>query len=248
LRKAISPTLNPRARCDQPNVELQADEEIFGEVFLSGLAVVAALFLGAANDPLQNDTVSNGPVIELDVIGLQSGLASGTRFTLLGAIAAESNSSNGPIAGALVPPLVTPAVRVGWEANQNVFLVGLQVLLFPGANGQPAPFEVAMPLTYRHYFKLLVKGGFAPFAEASVDLDLWGAGGSSNQVAYGVGGEVGFGGEWLFARNFGLFGKAVLGIQGIPPSFLSTPNTVPSSGNYTIAVGIGGVLGILVHL
>ncbi len=216
-----------------------------------GLAVVAALLLGATNEPGANDRVTNGPVIELDLLGLQSGLATGTRFTLLGVEVAANASSPGSDSVFITPPLMIPAVRVGWEVEQNDILIGLQVLFFPGPPGQSSPFEIAVPITYRRYFKQLVTGGFAPFAEVSLDLDLWGSGGTDNQVAWGIGGELGFGGEWLFARNFGLFGKAVLGVQGIPPNFLSTSSNpaIPatSSGNYTVTVGIGGVLGILVH-
>ena len=84
-----------------------------------------------------------------------------------------------------------PAVRVGWEVEQNDILIGLQVLFFPGPPGQSSPFEIAVPITYRRYFKQLVTGGFAPFAEVSLDLDLWGSGGTDNQVAWGIGGSWG---------------------------------------------------------
>jgi hypothetical protein len=207
---------------------------------MSSLSILAALMLSASPDSssdnsmehkvvaaLNGNELGDGPVIELDVFGLSTGL-NGTSVSFFG-----------QSAGSGVLPLITvPSVMVGYEWDQMAALVGAQFFFTAGTGGQNGPIAIAIPVTFRRYLKPLEVYKFSPFIEGSFDMDfVVPAGGGLN---FGFGVNAGFGGEYVFAHNFGLFGKALLGFQYIP-SIINGLNT------NTVAFGIGGVAGLLVH-
>ena len=206
---------------------------------MTSMAILASLLMATpaaadqSNSSMENkvvgaltdESMGNGPVIELDVFGLSSGL-SGTSVSFFG--------SN---AGA-VPLIVIPSVMVGWEWDQMAMLIGAQFITTAGVAGQSGKVAVAVPFTVRRYLKPLVVYGFSPFVEGSFDLDFVVPPGQGLSLGFGI--NVGFGGEYVFARNFGLFGKALLGYMHIPSS-------VNGQTTNTDAAGIGGVMGILIH-
>jgi hypothetical protein len=193
---------------------------------MSTLAVVASLLLGAASDqhegvlaPLVADEVGNGPVIELDV------------FVLSGGLTASSQVGTGSAV------LVSPAVQVGWEFDQNAILIGAQMTFVNGGGD-----VLIFPITYRRYMKALKVNNFDPFVEGAATFNLVIPNGGSVNVGFGI--NAGFGGEWLFTQHFGLLGKVLLGFQHIPAAF-SSPIT--GAGADINSFGFGGVLGVLVH-
>jgi len=210
---------------------------------MSSLAVVAFLVLAADNGQSASpkaenavvaplvDEIGHGPVIELDVFSLSGGPTSSSRFSVLGLGASTGGS----------PVLAIPALQVGWDFDQNAFLVGVQVWFVQGSGSTNATgaSEVSVPLTYRRYLKPLAAYTFAPFIEGSFSMDFVTTGGNNSSLQFGFGADLGFGGEYIFTRNFGLMGKALLGYQHIPAAF--------GAANDVNAAGIGGVLGILVH-
>jgi hypothetical protein len=197
-------------------------------------SIVVAFLLAATSDSSGTfkaehnpDELGNGAVIELDVFSLASGPTAQNRFSVA-AIGGNTVS---------LPTLVIPAVQVGLEIEQNALLLGLQLWTV-----QNSSTEVSIPLTYRRYFNPLVAHGFSSFVELtfSPDIIIPSGGGS---LQFGFGADVGFGGEYLFTKNFGLMGKALLGFQHIPAAFFSA-----IGGSDINAFGIAGVLGILVHI
>jgi hypothetical protein len=205
---------------------------------MSVLGIAASLVLAANGDPssMQRaeeavvaplaDEVGHGPVIELDVFSLSGGPTSNSRFVALGV-------------GAGNTVLVIPPVQVGWEFDQNAILIGLQLSFEQGVNGASGQTEIALPITFRRYMKHLQAYTFDPFVEGSFSLDLIQPGGNNTSMQFGFGFDVGFGGEYLFTRNFGLMGKVLLGFEHIPAQF--------GNGADINALGFGGILGVLVH-
>jgi hypothetical protein len=173
---------------------------------------------------LTGDQIGDGPVIELDVYTLSGG-STGLLSSAFGV--AGTNSS---------PVIVTPAVQVGYEWDQNNVLIGLQMIFIQGTATVGGVTNISFPITYRRYMKPLVVNGFDPFVEAAGTLAFVVPSNSNLQIGFGA--DVGFGGEWLFTRNFGLMGKVLLGYQHIPATI---------SGQDINAFGIGGVLGVLIH-
>ncbi len=208
---------------------------------MSVIGIAASLVLAANGDPsgMQRaeqavvaplaDEVGHGPVIELDVFSLSGGPTTNNRFSVLGVGGGTGGS----------PVLAIPAVQVGYEFDQNAVLIGLQLWFAQGVDGASGASEVAIPLTYRRYMKQLQAYTFDPFVEGSFSLDLVTPGGTGSSLQVGFGLDVGFGGEYLFTRNFGLMGKVLLGFQHIPAAF--------GGGADINAFGFGGILGILVH-
>jgi len=205
---------------------------------MSSVAIIASLFLAATSEPsgmdkaaqavnqtLTADEIGQGPLIELDIFTLSGGPTSQSAFSALG-VGSTSTSA----------VLVAPAVQVGWEFDQNALLIGMQFTFVQGTSTIGGTTNIALPLTYRRYLKALAVNAFDPFVEAAGTLNFVVPSNSSVQLGFGV--NAGFGGEWLFTRNFGLMGKALLGYQHIPLTI---------SGQNINAFGFGGVLGVLVH-
>jgi hypothetical protein len=169
---------------------------------------------------LTGDQLGDGPVIELDLLGL-----------FLGANQFAS-------AAGATPYLVVPTVSVGYEWDQNAALVGLTMAFIGGTGGANGPVEIGIPVTFRHYLKPVALYSFSPFVQGEFDMNFVVPGGQGLSFGFGI--KAGIGGEYVFAHNFGLFGEALLGYQHIPTSLL---------GNTTSAdtFGIGGLLGVLIH-
>jgi hypothetical protein len=173
---------------------------------------------------LTGDEIGDGPVIEIDVYQLFGG-TNGLQF-------------NSPSGVGTTPLIVVPAIHVGYEWDQMAALIGAQFIFTSGAPGQNGPVQISIPLTFRRYLKPLRVFKFAPFLEGDFDLNFVVPGGGGLNFGFGI--EAGFGGEYIFAENFGLFGKALLSYQYIPSALGG--NTVSTN-----AIGVGGVLGVLVH-
>jgi hypothetical protein len=204
---------------------------------MSVLAAVASVALsvaaGSSGTTSNTQEIGNGGIIELDVFGLSGGPTSNTRFNTLFFF------GNNGVSG--FPVLAIPAVHVGWEFDQNAILIGAQLFFVGGgASGQSGPQEISIPITFRRYLKPLVPYSFSPFIEGTYAADFLSTG-RDVSLQFGFSIDLGVGGEYLFTPNFGLMGKALLGFQHIPSQFLNT-------GSDTNAVGIGGVLGVLVHI
>jgi hypothetical protein len=91
--------------------------------------------------------------------------------------------------------------------------------------------------TYKRYLSPLRTGKISSFVEVGVTFSI-GIPGSGSSL-WGFGGDVGFGAEWLFVRNFGLFGKAQVAYGHV---------NVPSGGPNYDAAGLIGDVGLAVHL
>jgi hypothetical protein len=199
------------------------------------LAIVASLLMSVpalADDSLEHkvttaltgDEIGDGPVIEIDVFQFFGG-TNGLNF-------------GSPTGVGTTPLIVVPAIHVGYEWDQMAALIGAQFIFTSGAPGMNGPVQIAIPLTFRRYLKPLAVSKFSPFLEGDFDLNFVVPGGGGLNFGFGV--EAGFGGEYIFAENFGLFGKALLGYQYIP-------SALGGSTVSTNAIGIGGVLGVNLH-
>jgi hypothetical protein len=186
--------------------------------------LVAAVPLGAAAQapaegepaatPPPSEGPGNGPVLGLSV------------FTM--------SSLSGPLTGvgsATELPSLAPLVQVGIGVGQGVFLVGFGLGALGGSGGSGTTFVVSGSSTLRYYLRPLQAGSFSPFGEATLGI---GIAGSEPEIAFDLGG--GLGGEWLFMKNFGLFGRATVIYEHI--------NTGPNVDG----IGLVGDVGLTAHL
>ncbi len=144
----------------------------------------------------------------------------------------SGSTGNAPFAGPL-----QPAVSFGGLFGQEAILLGFGF----GAAGASSEqdnggggFLFTISPTFRHYFEPLVKGGFSPFMEGSVAVEVVAP--SATPASFAFGADLGGGGEWLFTKNFGLFGRVTLAYQHA------------NFGYNVDAAGLTGDAGLTVHL
>jgi hypothetical protein len=138
-------------------------------------------------------------------------------------------------------PSLQPLVSIGFQAGQVAALVGFGFgavggtggLICPaaGCGGSGTTFLASVTPTIRFYLRPLQAGSFSPFAEGTVGV---GVAGNAPDIALLA--DVGFGGEWLFMKNFGLFGRAMVGYEHA------------NFGSNVDGIGLAGDIGLTAHL
>jgi hypothetical protein len=109
------------------------------------------------------------------------------------------------------PSVVVGIAGIGFQPDSAALrvgsvLYGSHALLF-GVGFAASPVSTTETIvlsflpTYRYFLTPLRAGGFSPFAQADLFVGYANGGGQSS-VLFGLGG--GFGGEYLFMRNFGV--------------------------------------------
>jgi hypothetical protein len=172
-----------------------------------------------AQEPTGSGPSGDGPgsglQLELNVLGANS-------FTQIGEFA-------GGAAGALLGLTVSPTASVGYQVNQNAFLLGIGLAAVSGPT-----IGFGFSPTYRRYLQPLTTMSVIPFAEGTLGFAIVAPNAGSSQFTIGIGG--GGGAEWLFTRNIGLIAQAELVYAHL------------NANNVNIdSIGVEGLIGLTIH-
>jgi hypothetical protein len=158
----------------------------------------------------------SGLQLELNVLGANS-------FTQI-----DEFAGAGPAAG-LIALTVTPTASVGYQVNQNAFLLGIGLAAVSGPT-----IGFGFSPTYRRYLQPLNTMTVIPFAQGTIGFALVAPNGGPSDFTIGIGG--GGGAEWLFTDHIGLVADAELVY-----AHLNANNTNIDS------IGIEGQIGLTIH-
>jgi hypothetical protein len=199
-----------------------------------------------ADDAAAVDGPGNGLQLELNVFREAGSYSTDNVLSVAGTAGGTGSTVGGFIS------TLQPLALIGYQWDQNALLLGIGVAAIGGTAGSGTTIFFGVTPTYRRYMSPLRTGKLSTFAEVGVTISLVsfpgeggtdGAGGSGGTTSWGVGAEVSGGAEWLFVKNFGLFGKA-----GITYGHLNLSSGPSGPSTNLDAVGLEGDVGLAVHL
>ena len=198
-----------------------------------------------ADDASAVDGPGSGLQLELNVFREAGTYSTNSVFSIAGT--ASGSTGSGALLGAFLGTL-QPLASIGYQWDQNALLLGVGIAVLGGVSGSGSIIIFGVTPTYRRYMSPLRTGKITPFAEGAVTISLIsipgsGTGSSAGYSDWGLGVALNCGAEWLFVRNFGLYGK--VGVNYGHLSVNSGPSPSPSEN--IDAAGIQGDVGLAVH-
>ena len=166
--------------------------------------------------PVRTEEVVDGPgnglQLELNVFREAGAYSTDAIFAVTGT--GNGTNMTNTLSGYI--STLQPLASIGYQWNQNALLLGIGVSArSAGWAGAGTTIFFGVTPTYRRYLSPLRTGKLSTFVEFGVTISLIsfpGAGGTGTDTGgysdWGLGASLNFGAEWLFVRNFGLFGKA----------------------------------------
>jgi hypothetical protein len=163
-----------------------------------------------------SDGPGSGLMLELNVLGANS-------FT-------QIDSVTGGAAANLIGLSVSPTAAVGYQVNQNAFLLGIGFAA-AGTGGTTIGFGISP--TYRRYLQPLQTMHVIPFAQGTIGFGIVAPSSGSSDYIIGLGG--GGGAEWLFTTNIGLIADAEFVYAHL------------NNGSNFDSFGFQGLIGLTIH-
>lgn len=144
-----------------------------------------------------------------------------------------------------------PLASIGYQWDQNAVLLGVGISVLGGMSGSGSAIFFGVTPTYRRYMSPLRTGKITAFVEGAVTIGLIsfpgsgsGTGSSAGYSDLGFGLALNCGAEWLFVKNFGLYGKV-----GVDYGHLSlNEGPSPSPSENIDAAGVQGDIGLAIHM